>query len=603
MLKLLKNIFNILNKKQKYSLIGIQILVVLVGFLEVISITVLGYFVSLIAGIKNFNSNNFFFFITEFFFGKEVNNLFFVSSFLFFFLLFSSTLLIIANYLSTSFATKLGTQLAKNLYKYFLNKDILFYSQNNTSKLLKKINNDTEIVIDNFFIPLIQINAKIILLIVIIFFLFFINPLILISGFLFFFLIYYVVYKVIRLKIQKISLSSSIANEDRFKIVTESFSGIREIIMNNSFKTFVDIFDLKSEKISNYRIRIFFLINSTRYLIEFLALSSIIFLVMYFIKIKNDNFLTILPFLAIYALAIFRILPLFQQIYTLLSQIKVGVVSFLNLQDDFNFINLDKYKKLDFKVNLITSNSSFNSLKYGITLKNINFSYPNKKNLLKNINIFIPVKKITGIVGITGSGKSTLVDIISGLLHPNSGELLLDNNRLDINDLYQWRKMIGYVSQNIFLLDGTILDNIIFDLNNKNINLKKVEEAIKNSGLEKFINDLQFGLKTKVGQNGLQLSGGQRQRLSIARALYKDPEILILDEATSSLDVLTENFIVESIKNLFGLKTIILVAHRFSIIKNCNIIYYLNNGEISGQGSYDQLILNNKEFYNMTKIS
>jgi ABC-type multidrug transport system fused ATPase/permease subunit len=125
--------------------------------------------------------------------------------------------------LSTSFATKLGTQLAKNLYKYYLNQDILFYSQNNTSKLLKKINNDTEIVIDNFFIPLIQINAKIILLIVIIFFLFFINPLILISGFLFFFLIYYVVYKVIRLKIQKISLSNSIANEDRFKIVKESF--------------------------------------------------------------------------------------------------------------------------------------------------------------------------------------------------------------------------------------------------------------------------------------------------------------------------------------------------------------------------------------------
>ena len=146
--------------------------------------------------------------------------------------------------------------------------------------------------------------------------------------------------------------------------------------------------------------------------------------------------------------------------------------------------------------------------------------------------------------------------------------------------------MIGYVSQNIFLLDGTILENIIFDLNNENINLKKIEDVIKNCGLENFIKNLPYGFKTRVGQNGIQLSGGQKQRLSIARALYKNPEILILDEATSSLDVLTESFVIESIKNLFSLKTVILVAHRFSIIKNCDYIYYLNDGKILAQGSY-----------------
>jgi HlyD family secretion protein len=163
--------------------------------------------------------------------------------------------------------------------------------------------------------------------------------------------------------------------------------------------------------------------------------------------------------------------------------------------------------------------------------------------------------------------------------------------------------MISYVSQNIFLLEASILDNIVFNFNNNNINIRKVNESIRNSKLEEFIKDLPLGIHTKIGPNGTQLSGGQRQRLSIARALYKNPQVLILDEATSSLDVLTENFIIEAIKDLMGVKTIIIVAHRFSIIKNCNLIYYIRDGKILGEGSYEELINNNKEFSDMAKIA
>jgi ABC-type multidrug transport system fused ATPase/permease subunit len=305
-------------------------------------------------------------------------------------------------------------QLAKRLYKHYLNQNILFYNQNNNSTLLKRINNDTEIVNDALFIPLIQLNAKIILLISIFFFIFFINPLIIIFGFFLFFFIYYFIYKIIRYKIKKNAENSSRANEERLKISNESFSGIRELIMNNSFDIFLNIFNLKSKKIGNYRIKNLFLTSSIRYFVEFIGFSVIIFLVIYFISVEKNSLTNVLPFLAIYVIALIKVLPLFQQIYNLLSHIRIGMVSFYNIRKDFNlnFISNLSSKKFDpffaYNKNFLTK------LETGITLRNINFSYPNKGNLLKDINIFIPAKKITGIVGITGSGKSTTVHYLCG---------------------------------------------------------------------------------------------------------------------------------------------------------------------------------------------
>lgn len=602
MIKLIKDILSILNNKQKIFFCAIQSVVTIVGFLEIIGISLLGYFVSRILGAEIFNENKLFLFITNFFFNSKTPDLLTLSFFLLFFLLFASIISLIANYLSISFASKLGAQLAKNLYNHYLSQNILFYNQNNNSILLKRISNDIEIINDCLFIPLIQLIGKIILIISILFFIFFLNPLVLLFGSLFFFFIYYFIYKIIRSSIHKNAENSSKANEERLKITNESFSGIRELIMNESFNIFLKIFNFKTEKISKYRIKNLFLVNSIRYFVEFIALGVIILSVIYSIGIKSNPFVESLPFLAIYTVVLIKILPLFQQVYNFLGQMRIGMVSFYNIFTDFNYNNINNFTSIKSNNYFVSSEIFLNNLGTGIKLSNIFFSYPGKNNLLNDINMFIPSKKITGIVGVTGSGKSTLIDIISGLLKPNSGKIFIDDHQLVSSNLMHWRRMISYVSQNIFLLEATILDNIVFNFNDNNIDIKKVNEAIKNSKLEEFIKDLPLGIHTKIGPNGIQLSGGQRQRLSIARALYKNPQVLILDEATSSLDVITENFIIQSIKNLMNVKTIIIVAHRFSIIKYCDLIYYIGNGKIQAEGSYEQLIKNSKEFSDMIKI-
>ena len=196
-----------------------------------------------------------------------------------------------------------------------------------------------------------------------------------------------------------------------------------------------------------------------------------------------------------------------------------------------------------------------------------------------------------GIIGETGSGKSTLINLLIGLLKPSEGKVEVDEFNINLN-LPEWYKKIGYVPQSVYLIDDTIKKNIAFGLPNDDIDDDLVGKAVEKASLNKFINDLQSGLETIVGEKGIRLSGGQQQRIGIARALYRDPEILILDEATSSLDQATEKRIIESIKFFKGKKTIIIVTHRLFTVKNCGKIFFVDKGKVTKQG-YPKKIFNN----------
>jgi len=237
-----------------------------------------------------------------------------------------------------------------------------------------------------------------------------------------------------------------------------------------------------------------------------------------------------------------------------------------------------------------------------ISLRNISFKYPNSaRTIIKNINLQIYSKSTIGIVGPTGSGKTTIVDIILGLLLPQKGKLEIDGETINATNNRSWQNFVGYVPQQIYISDDTIKANIAFGVKPENIDQKSIERAAKIADLHQFIvEDLHEQYQTKVGERGVRLSGGQKQRIGIARALYHKPKLLVFDEATSALDMQTEKIVMDSINRLEKEVTIIIIAHRLNTVKNCDNIIVIEKGEIKEQGKFDQLVKTNIQFKNFT---
>jgi ABC-type bacteriocin/lantibiotic exporter with double-glycine peptidase domain len=275
-------------------------------------------------------------------------------------------------------------------------------------------------------------------------------------------------------------------------------------------------------------------------------------------------------------------MPALQQIYYSLSKLIFVGPSLDRLHNDIK--NLKPFN--------LNQNQDILSLKTAITLKNIYYNYPNRSRpVLKNISLTIPAKSRVGIIGTTGSGKTTIVDIILGLLEAQKGILKVDNEVITQKNARAWRKCVGYVPQHIYLSDNTIAANIAFGIEPKYINKKQVIKASKIANLHDFvINELPKKYQTIIGERGIRLSGGQRQRIGIARALYHNPKVLVLDEATSALDNRTEKYVMDALNNLSKDMTVILIAHRINTLRFCDIIFKINKGRLVGKGSFNQLI-------------
>ena len=277
-------------------------------------------------------------------------------------------------------------------------------------------------------------------------------------------------------------------------------------------------------------------------------------------------------------------MPALQQIYAAFTQINFMSTSLNKLHAEIKNLKSNSYN----------DNNKIMPFKKNIILKDINYTYPNSsQKVLKNINIKIPLKSFVGLVGTTGSGKTTMVDIILGLLEPQNGTLEVDSKTINQQNLRSWQRSIGYVPQEIYLSDNNIASNIAFGVEPKDIKHDLIEKSSKIANLHEFVmNELPNKYQTIVGERGVRLSGGQRQRIGIARALYHDPEILIFDEATSSLDTQTEQAVMDAINIMEKSKTIVLIAHRLNTVKNCDIIYNLEKGEIKKQGTFQELYQN-----------
>jgi len=332
------------------------------------------------------------------------------------------------------------------------------------------------------------------------------------------------------------------------------------------------------------------LYNMPRYLMELIVYSGLIGLILVLLKIHEGDLSEILPVLAVFGVAVLKLLPSFQQMYTGAAQIRSNMSALDELTEDLSQARLSSQVQ-----NHVYDRES--DIDGCIELKDVYFKYLNKPhNALDGISLKFPVKRSIAIVGSSGSGKSTLIDVLLGLIIPDKGELVIGEKVITKENLRSWQNRIGYVPQSIFLTEGSVVDNVAFGIERSFVDHEKVKKAIKMAHLEDWVCQLPGGYATTIGERGVQISGGQRQRLGIARALYNDADFLFFDEATSALDGVTEKLIMEAIEALSKDKTIVIIAHRVNTIKHCDLIYVMSQGKVVDQGTYESLIANNKFF-------
>jgi HlyD family secretion protein len=404
---------------------------------------------------------------------------------------------------------------------------------------------------------------------------------------------YIILFRIVRMRLASFGKATSDVTEQRFRLMNEGFGGIKDVLLLGRDADFIGRFNKTGNILAYSQGTANAIIQAPRYLVELIAFGSIILLILYLMISYEANLGIILPILSIYAVGAIKLLPAFQQIYGSIGVIKANLAAFDSIREDLNnSFRVEPKKQIIEKKYL--------NPKQQISLKNIAFTYPNKEEpTLNQLSMTIPANSVIGVVGPSGAGKSTLIDIFLGLIEPQEGQLIVDHTIINGQNRRSWQNSIGFVAQSIFLSEGTIAENIAFGISHDQIDLEQVQKVIKLAYLDEFIQTLNDGIDTRVGERGVQLSGGQRQRIGIARALYHKAEVIVFDEATSSLDGVTEKMIMDAIHDFSGQKTIILIAHRLKTVQKCDKIFFINNGKVDDQGTYQELLENNEHFKNM----
>jgi HlyD family secretion protein len=494
------------------------------------------------------------------------------------------------------FGARIGTEIADLLYTYYMQQSWQFHASSSSAQLTKQVSTEAARISIGIMQPLVQMNAKIVLAAFISISIVIYDPLIAILGLVIFSLAYFLLYSLVREKLAANGNKLSEISTERFRLMNEGFGGIKDVLLLDRSHDFIERFQNSGKVFAQAQGTNIAISQVPRYFIELIAFGAMISLVLLLIKLHAGNLGEVLPILAVYALAAFKLLPALQQIYSSVSQIKGNIAAFEAVKEDLErAFNSQK---------LINSDSSSIPiyLRKSIVLKDIEFSYPGKHRLAINgVNMNIPVNSVIGLVGSSGSGKSTLIDLLLGLLTPQQGSLYIDDTRITATNKRAWQDLLGFVPQSIFLSEGTIAENIAFGIPKKDIALNKVNRALILANLSELVAQLPDGINTRVGERGVQLSGGQRQRIGIARALYHEAEVLVFDEATSALDGITEKIVMDAIHEFSGQKTIIMIAHRLKTVEKCDLIYFMEQGKIIDYGTYQELVVRNLKFKEMAK--
>lgn len=588
-LTLLNRVLSILDFKEKKHFYWISFAFFLVAIIETFGVILIIPFIKIVSDPEIIESNDTLNLIFNFLIFKDTKSFtIFLGITYFLYLIFSQTFKAGIMYFQLRFIFRIEASISKRLLESYLRQAYSWFLDKHSGEMGKGILSEVSETIHYSVTPLLTMISQSFLAIFLTTLLVIVNPLIAIITLSLLVLLNLIIFNKVKTWIKLIGNNKVKHNQRRYTTVIEAFGAIKEIKLSGIEKIYSDKFSAAANNFSRANSNVQIASTLPKYLLETISFGFLILFILFNLSMGN-NLTKVLPTISMIAFAALRLIPAVQQIFASLNKINFSTKGLNNI-----LFRLNENKDLK----ILKETSKRLNITNKLEIKDLDFTYPDSnRTALNKINLCIESGTKIGIVGSTGSGKTTLIDVLLGLLKPTKGNLILDGVEISELRLRDWQNSIGYVPQSIFLSDKTIAENIAFGLAIDEIDFKRIEEVSKIAILDKFIaNELDEGYYTKVGERGVRLSGGQRQRIGIARALYNNPSLLVLDEGTSALDNVTEKLIIESISNYSNNITTIIITHRLSTIKNCDCIYYIEKGIIKSHGTYEDLVSNSKEF-------
>ena len=472
--------------------------------------------------------------------------------------------------------------ISRRLFEAYLSQSYLFFLQRNSADFTRNIYREVQQIVIGIILPSVMLISKLISVFLILLLLLYINWSISLGLAALFAGTYAMVFLLSRKALTRISERIVQANEESFRVTNEAFQGIKEAKLGGLESAYVEAFSPPGFMVARMSARRVVFAGTPRYLLECIAFGGMLAIVL--ILLGTDKGVSeVIPTVSVFAFAGYRLMPALSQIFTAVANIRSSTASLDVVVNDMKSSSQNQRPVED---------AERISLSNEIVLKNLSYRYgSNGTDVLNGINLTIRRGETVAFVGPTGAGKTTLIDILLGLLEPTAGTISVDELVINHRNVRGWQKDLGYVPQHIFLSDNSIAKNIALGSGQSSIDVERVKTAATISGMHDFIsNELPEGYDTGVGERGVRLSGGQIQRIGIARAVYKDPDVLVLDEATSALDSRTEGQVMDGIRSQANDRTVIIIAHRLSTVRFCDRIVVMDSGSVSDIGTWDELM-------------
>ncbi|MDH5694729.1 MAG: ABC transporter ATP-binding protein/permease [Gammaproteobacteria bacterium] len=584
MFSILKKLFDLFSSGERRKIYFLFLASVVLGFVEMLGVLSVLPFMAVLTDPSIVESNKYLAFVYQYIEFGDINSfLSFLGMLVLVVILTSNLFASLLTWFVLRFTHMCGYNLSAKVLESYLDRPYVFHLDRNASELTKNIFLEVQRVILGVLTPLITVFSKLFVVL-------FISAIIVIADPVLAFVVvsvlgcaYGIVYLLVRKRLGSLGEKIVESGKQYYKAANEALGAVKEIKLNKAEEHFLRRYMKPSLEYAHSQSLSQTLTLVPRYALEALAFGGMILIILYLIS-NSNNLSEVIPIMAFYVLSGYRLMPAMQHILSGLSVLRNNYPSLDVLCQDLG------HKKSPVKERLNESSVAVGELSFedSLEFKHVSFNYPGVSEVtLSDISLKIVHGASIGIVGGTGSGKSTLIDLMLGLLVPESGCIYVDGRLIDKSNMDLWQKKIGYVPQSIYLTDESVKNNIAFGVAEEDIDFGAVQAAAKTAKIHDFIiSDLPGGYATEVGERGVRLSGGQRQRIGLARALYRDPEILVLDEATSALDGATERQIMNELNKLTKRKTLIMVAHRMSTIKECDSILVFERGSLVDQGNY-----------------